>query len=208
MLGASKTTANAAIVAAGFAVGTVSTTNTDNPALVDTLVTPLSSDGVDILNAPIDYTIYSPFFPPFFPPSFCSCIAGCNAGNITSVGVRQYGQYSHLDPAGYGWSCDSTMSYEYWTCGCGIGACQAEGGYNGAYRDGVCGYSAPPDPCAGYVCSGSPDCYKYTFTDVSVNSLGCGDNGDGTGTACYWAWGDCNCDCPATTVYQLYCGAC
>ena len=146
MLGASKTAANAAIVAAGFAVGTVSTTNTDNPALVDTLVTPLSSDGVDILNAPIDYTIYSPFFPPFFPPSFCSCIAGCSAGNITSVGVRQYGQYSYLDPAGYGWACDGTTSYEYWTCGCGAGACPAEGGYNGALRDGVCGYVAPAAP--------------------------------------------------------------
>ncbi len=166
MFGASKTTANAAIVAAGFTVGTVSVQNTDNPALVDTLVTPLSSDGVDILSAPINYTIYSPFFPPFFPPSFCSCIAGCSAGNITSVGVRQYGQYSYLDPAGYGWTCDGTMSYEYWTCGCGAGACPAEGGYNGAYRDGVCGYTAPaggggetpppPPPPAGCVaCPGS-----------------------------------------------------
>jgi len=35
------------------------------------------------------------------------------------------------------------MSYEYWTCGCTAGACPAEGGYNGAYRDGVCGYVAP-----------------------------------------------------------------
>lgn len=182
MFGASKTTANAAIVAAGFAVGTVSTQNTDNPALVDTLVTPLSSDGVDILNAPINYTIYSPFFPPFFPPSFCSC-GTCTWG----------GSYS----------CEGTLSYQYYTCGCA--GCPGEGGYNPAYRDGICGYV---DPCAGYVCSGSPDCYKYTFTDVSVNSLNCGDNGDGTGTACYWAWGDCNCNCPATTVYQLYCGAC
>jgi hypothetical protein len=33
------------------------------------------------------------------------------------------------------------MSYEYWTAGCP--GCTGEGGYNGAYRDGKCGYTAP-----------------------------------------------------------------
>jgi hypothetical protein len=180
LLGASKATANAAIIAAGFTVGTVSIANTDNPALVDTLVTPLSSNGVDIVNGPINYTIYSPFFPPFFPPSFCSC-GTCTWG----------GSYS----------CEGTLSYEYYTCGCA--GCPGEGGYNPAYRDGICGYTAPPDPCAGYVCTSYADCAKYAFTDVSVNSADCP-----ASTACYMAYGDCNCGCPATTANRLFCGAC
>ena len=134
-------------------VGTVSTTSTGDPSLENKLTTAITDTTISVLNTSINYTIYSPFFPPFFPPyfppSFCSCIPGCSAGNITSVGVRQYGQYSYLDPAGYGWACDGTTSYEYWTCGCGAGACPAEGGYNGALREGVCGYTAPPPPPGG-----------------------------------------------------------
>lgn len=174
MFGASKTAANAAIVAAGFTVGTVSTANTDNPALVDTLVTSLSSDSVDILNAPINYTIYSPFFPPFFPPSFCAC-GGCSWGGA--------------------YSCVGTLSYQYYTCGCP--GCPGEGGYNGAYRNGECGYV---DPCIGYVC-GSAYAYMYTFTDCSANS-----NAQGCFFGGIWnAYGDPNCGCPATFAAFQYC---
>jgi hypothetical protein len=167
-------------------VGTVSTTGTGDPSLENKVISAVTDTSISVLNTAINYSIYSPFFPPYFPPyfppSFCSCGA-CTWGGL--------------------YSCEGTLSYEYYTCGCA--GCPGEGGYNQAYRNGICGYV---DPCAGYGCGGPADCFKYTFTDVSVNSVNCGDNGDGTGTACYWAWGDCNCNCPATTVYQLYCGAC
>jgi hypothetical protein len=72
------------------------------------------------------------------PPPPCSC---------DGVARRQYGQFSHLDPAGFGWTCDGTTSYEYYIYGtCGGGACPGEGGYNGALRNGVCGYVAPAPP--------------------------------------------------------------
>jgi len=180
--GASKATANTTITNAGFTVGNVTnTTRLNANSLLDienTVDTEITGGEILPLGSAIDYAVTSPYFPPFFPPyfppSFCSCIPGCDSGNITSVGVRQYGQYSNLDPAGYGWTCDGTTSYEYWTCGCGAGACPAEGGYNGALREGVCGYTAPSggggggdggdgggggggggaDPCA--ACGGGP----------------------------------------------------
>ena len=190
MLGALKSTANTAIVAAGFTVGTVSTANTDNPALLDTLVTPLSSNGVDIVNGPINYTIYSPFFPPFFPPSFCSC---------THNGANCSGNGSNCGCTYVSYSCVGTLSYEYYDCGCSQ-TCSGSGGYNPAYRNGVCGYSTPPDPCAGYVC-GSAYAYMYTFTDCSANS-----NAQGCFFGGIWnAYGDPNCGCPATFAAFQYC---
>lgn len=85
-------------------------------------------------------TIAAPPPPPPTPPPPPPC-------NCDGVARRQYGQYSHLDAAGFGWTCDGTMSYEYYIYGtCGGGACPGEGGYNGAYRNGVCGYVTPPTP--------------------------------------------------------------
>jgi len=55
---------------------------------------------------------------------------------------------------GVTYSCEGTLSYEYWTACCP--GCPGEGGYNQAYRDGKCGYVAPScvacpgsnaDPC-------------------------------------------------------------
>lgn len=184
-------TANTIITNAGFTVGTVTSVpgaaNTVNTgAVLNTVATALTDTSGVPIGSSIDYTIHNPYFPPFFPPyfppSFCSCGA-CSWSGL--------------------YSCEGTLSYEYYMCGCA--GCPGEGGYNPAYRHGICGYV---DPCVGYPCNGPPDCFKYSFTDVSVNSLNCGDNGDGTGTACYMAFGDCNCNCPATTVYQLYCGPC
>lgn len=164
-------------------VGTVSTTSTGDPNLQDKLISAVTDTSISVLNTAISYSIYSPFFPPYFPPyfppSFCSC------GACSWQGL---------------YSCDGQMRYQYWTCGCA--GCPGEGGYNGAYVDGYCGYTAPPDPCAGYVCSGE-GCFKYIFTDVSVNSADCP-----ASTACYMAYGDCNCNCPATAAYRIYCGAC
>jgi len=65
------------------------------------------------------------------------------------------------------------MSYEYWTCGCTAGACPAEGGYNGAYRDGVCGYVAPAPPSGG---GGDPA--------PPPSGSACGACGGGSGSGC------------------------
>jgi hypothetical protein len=97
------------------------------------------------------------------------------------------------------YSCEGTLSYEYYMCGC-VG-CPGEGGYNPAYRNGVCGYV---DPCAGYTC-GAPNCFLYSFTDVSINSSNAGCS---PGVGCWYAYGDCNCGCPASAAYFQYCGNC
>jgi hypothetical protein len=67
--------------------------------------------------------------PPSFPPNFCPpCVTAGPSG----------------PPCTYiGYTCDGTLSYEYYDCG-GCQTCPGTGGYNGAYRDGVCGYTAPP----------------------------------------------------------------
>jgi hypothetical protein len=166
-------------------VGTVSIQSTSDPNLENKLVTSLSDTTISVLNTSIDYTIFSPFFPPYFPPyfppSFCVC-GTCTWG----------GSYS----------CEGTLSYQYYTCGCA--GCPGEGGYNPAYRHGICGYV---DPCVGYSCQpvSSPytGCLLYIFTDVSANSADCP-----ASTACYAAYGDCNCGCPASYADRLYCGAC
>jgi hypothetical protein len=161
-------------------VGTVSTTSTADPNLENKLISAVTDTSISVLNTAISYSIYSPFFPPYFPPyfppSFCVC------GTCTWGGA---------------YSCEGTLSYQYYTCGCA--GCPGEGGYNPDYRHGICGYV---DPCVGYVCSGE-GCFKYFFTDVSANSADCP-----ASTACYAAYGDCNCNCPATAAYRWYCGAC
>ena len=144
----------------------------------------MTDTSLEILGTQSPYERYAPFFPPFFPPSFCSCIAGCDASNITSVGVRQYGSYSNLDPAGYGWTCDGTMSYEYWTCGCTAGACPAEGGYNGAYRDGVCGYVAPAPPSGGGGDPAPPPSGGGGDPAPPPSGSACGACGGGSGSGC------------------------
>lgn len=126
---------------------------------------------------------FPPYFPPYFPPSFCSC-ASSIPGGCSYVG----------------YTCVGTLSYEYYDCGCSQ-TCPGTGGYNGAYRNGVCGYV---DPCAGYTCSGSA-CFKYSFTDVSINSSNAGCS---PGVGCWYAYGDCNCGCPATVAIFQYCGNC
>jgi hypothetical protein len=161
-------------------VGTVSIQSTSDPNLENKLVTSLSDTTISVLNTSIDYTIFSPFFPPYFPPyfppSFCVC-GTCTWG----------GSYS----------CEGTLSYEYYTCGCA--GCPGEGGYNPAYRNGICGYV---DPCAGYTCvtcTGTAGCsYKYSFQDCS------GVEGCPYG-AWYQAYGDPNCNCPATFADFSYC---
>lgn len=120
--------------------------------------------------------------PPPPPPPPCFCASQPWPNNCSYVGP----------------SCDGTMTYDYYDCGCSQ-TCPGTGGYNGRYENGSCGYV---DPCAGYTCSGDA-CFKYYFTDNSINSCNC----PGC-TACYAAYGDCNCNCPAVTAIQLFCGAC
>ena len=82
-----------------------------------------------------------------------------------------------------GFTCDTTpgftqLSYMYYDCGCSQ-TCPGTGGYNQAYRDGVCGYVAPPPQ----ICTGCGNC----------QSNGCG------GTICYDSCGNVcsNSGCPA-----------
>jgi hypothetical protein len=66
--------------------------------------------------------------PPYFPPSFCPpCAPQPWPANCSYVGI----------------TCDGQVSYQYYDCG-GCQTCPGVGGYNGAYRDGLCGYVAPP----------------------------------------------------------------
>ena len=76
--------------------------------------------------------ISSSVTPPTFPPNFCPpCVSpGPNGPPCTFVAYT-------CDPA------VPTISYEYYDCG-GCQTCPGTGGYNQAYRNGVCGYTAPP----------------------------------------------------------------
>jgi hypothetical protein len=70
----------------------------------------------------------TPVAPPYFPPNFCPpCAPPPYPGNCSYVGI----------------TCDGQVSYQYYDCG-GCQTCPGVGGYNGAYRDGLCGYVAPP----------------------------------------------------------------
>ena len=57
------------------------------------------------------------------PPPPCSCASQPWPNNCSFVG----------------YTCDGTYRYDYYDCGCSQ-TCSGTGGYNGAYRDGVCGY--------------------------------------------------------------------
>lgn len=74
----------------------------------------------------------TPFVPPPPPPPPCSCAPAPFPDNCTRV---------------YPNTCDGTMTYQYFDCGCGQ-TCPGTGGYNGAYIDGSCGYVAPAGPPA------------------------------------------------------------
>jgi len=172
-------------------VGTVSTSNTDDPALENKLTTSLTDTAITLLGTSIGYTIYSPFFPPYFPPyfppAFCSCDPAPWPDGCTFAG----------------YSCEGTISYEYYDCGCSQ-TCPGSGGYNQAYRNGVCGYV---DPCAGYTCqavNASTGCFKYDFIDCASPLPQCTYFGTFYG-AYYFAYGDCNCNCPATYADFQYC---
>ena len=96
--------------------------------------------------------------PPPPPPPPCSCAPQPWPQNCTYVGF----------------SCDTTpgftqLSYQYYDCGCSQ-TCAGTGGYNQAYRDGVCGYVAVQTQ----VCTGCGNC----------QSNGCG------GTVCYDSCGN------------------
>ena len=69
----------------------------------------------------------TPVAPPYFPPNFCPPCASSIPGGCTYIGI----------------TCDGQVSYQYYDCG-GCQTCAGTGGYNGAYRDGLCGYVAPP----------------------------------------------------------------
>ena len=69
-----------------------------------------------------------PPIPPGPPP--CSC--GWNGANCSGNG-------SNCGCSYVSYSCVGDLSYEYYDCGCSQ-TCSGTGGYNGAYRDGVCGY--------------------------------------------------------------------
>jgi len=114
-------------------VGTVSTTSTGDPNLQDKLISAVTDTSISVLGTAIGYSIHSPFFPPyfppFFPPNFC---AGCAPAPWPDNCTRIYPN-----------TCDGTMTYQYFDCG-GCQTCPGTGGYNGAYIDGSCGYTAPP----------------------------------------------------------------
>ena len=106
--------------------------------------------------------------PPPAPPP-CSC--GWNGANCTGNG-------SNCGCSYVSYSCVGELSYEYYDCGCAQ-TCPGTGGYNGAYRNGVCGYVTVQTQ----VCSGCGNC----------QSNGCG------GTICYDNCGQVcsNSGCPA-----------
>ena len=101
--------------------------------IINTVATALTDTSVVPFGTVIDYTFNSPyfppFFPPFFPPNFC---AGCAPAPWPDNCTRLYPN-----------TCDGTMTYQYFDCG-GCQTCPGTGGYNGAYIDGSCGYTAPP----------------------------------------------------------------
>ena len=129
-----------------------------------------------------------PYFPPFFPPSFCSCAPTPHPSNCSFVG----------------YTCIGTVSYEYYDCGCSQ-TCPGTGGYNGAYRDGVCGYTAPPAPPQCTCCVGTyayeeqclPGGLRYRTGTTYDGS--CGASG-GSGVSCSGACS--NCSCPAFTQWN------
>lgn len=80
-----------------------------------------------------------------------------------------------------GITCDGTTSYEYYDCGQNQ-TCPGTGGYNGALRVGLCGYSPCPGAgqYLGYYCSGTTKVNQYTdgncgvSTTTESNSFDCG----------------------------------
>ena len=79
-------------------------------------------------------TPVAPPVPPPEPPGPPPCTCGWNGANCSGNG-------SNCGCSYVSYSCVGDLSYEYYDCGCSQGAqCSGTGGYNGAYRDGVCGY--------------------------------------------------------------------
>ena len=137
-------------------------------------------------------TPVAPGPPPPPPPPPCSCAPEPWPNNCSYVG----------------YTCDGTLSYQYYDCGCSQ-TCPGTGGYNGAYRDGVCGYTAPP-PLPGCVC-----CVGTTVYQEDCNGPGfslryrygtsydgsCGASG-ASGTGCSGACTTCS--CPAFTDWGAW----
>jgi len=107
-----------------------------------TTVTGYGVSAISTASSPVT-PVAPPYFPPFFPPSFVPCPPpGTPQGGTayTSCTRSCGGNAGCVDGNGCGYTCDGQMSYEYWCQGCP----GYEGGYNGAYRNGCCGYTTPP----------------------------------------------------------------
>jgi len=106
--------------------------------------------------------------PPPPPPPAPACVA------VTWDGVT--------------YSCVGTLSYQYWRSNNGATPpCSGEGGYNGAYRDGICGYAAPAPIC--------PPLYEFIRTAC-----------DGYNLQYFLADGNCNEFLSYTEVNSTNCG--
>jgi len=152
-------------------------------------VTTLTGYGVSAVSGSSNSsTPVAPGPPPPPPPPPCSCASEPWPNNCSYVG----------------YTCVGTVSYEYYDCGCSQ-TCPGTGGYNGAYRDGVCGYTAPPALPGCVCCVGTaayeeeclPGGLRYR-TGVTYDGS-CGASGS-SGTSCSGACSGCS--CPAFTDWN------
>ena len=164
-------------------------------------VTTLTGYGVTAVSGSSNSaTPVAPGPPPPPPPPPCSCTTpGPNGPPCAFVGYT-------CDPS------VPTLSYEYYDCGCSQ-TCPGTGGYNQAYRDGVCGYVAPAPPPALPGCSCcvgttafEAECYgpglsNYRYRYGVSYDGSCGASG-GSGTGCSGACTGCS--CPAFTDWGAW----
>lgn len=121
-------------------------------------VTTVTGYGVSAISVSSNsVTPVAPGPPPPPPPPPCSCAPQPWPQNCSFVG----------------YTCDGTIRYEYYDCGCAQ-TCPGTGGYNGAQVDGFCGYTAPP------ACAENATCADG----------GCGSPPEGV---CTTAFGGCTC---------------